>query len=91
MITSLPDLDAALRWMRRVGYKPDPLEVWPMRVDYGGFSLVCAGEACPWKICAIAPSYPQPHNFLVDAIVAPWVAEQIMALARSVHEQKDNT
>jgi hypothetical protein len=79
MITNVADLDAALAWMRKVGYKKDfTCETWPLHVTHGGFDLVCNGPNGQWKIWANSPSYPQPHNFLIDALVAPWVAEALM-------------
>jgi len=91
MITNRADLDRAINWMRKVGYQQDQTaSTWPMRVSCGWLDIVCAGESCPWKIAANPPSYPQPHNFLADAIVAPWVVEEIMGISRSVHEQKEN-
>jgi hypothetical protein len=90
MITNLEDLDAALGWMRRNGYRKAEPEDWHRCVPYGGFEIVCAGVRAPWMIHAIHETNQPPHGYpwAQDRDVAPWVVEQILALTASARSDR---
>ena len=81
MITNRTDLDACLRWMRNNGFTRGEQESWQRQAPYGGFDIVSNGKASQWTIWS-QPPMPPPAGFYLDVIVAPWVAEEILAIGQ---------